>query len=404
LNPSDEIVKRKFLEYYASPNRKLHTPPKMEQREYGFLMFKEKFMVRHRGFKTAESLLTAARDLAPKHIYYSTAYYQQPTASMEEKGWLGADLVFDIDADHLETPCKTDHDTWKCKACNTTGKGTTPKLCPKCKNDRLDSETWLCEKCLSQAKEETFKLLGILYADFGINPDDIGIFFSGHRGYHVHVYSEGFRFLRDEERREIADYVLGQQVDFQLQGLAETKTRGVTVIEGPQLGEPGWRGRIVSGVYDLLHENGKTGLSDSLKAWDNKRVLEGGSFWSSAKGVGLSTWKDLAVKAVENGSARIDSVVTTDIHRLIRLPGTLNGNTGLLAMQVSERGLEDFDPFTDSIAFEGKLRIHVTEAPSLRIKDSVMGPFNNETVEIPEAAALILLCKHRAEPVGQRKS
>src|SRR6058998_815974 len=78
----------------------------MEQREYGFLMFKEKFMVRHRGFKTAESLLTATRDLAPKHIYYSTAYYQQPTASMEEKGWLGADLVFDIDADHLETPAR----------------------------------------------------------------------------------------------------------------------------------------------------------------------------------------------------------------------------------------------------------------------------------------------------------
>jgi hypothetical protein len=73
-------------------------------------------------------------------------------------------------------------------------------------------------------------------------------------------------------------------------------------------------------------------------------------------------------------------------------------------MQVSERGLEDFDPFTDSIAFEGKMRIHVKEAPSLRIKDSVMGPFNNETVEIAEAAALILLCKHRAEPIGLMKS
>jgi len=33
-----------------------------------------------------------------------------------------------------------------------------------------------------------------------------------------------------------------------------------------------------------------------------------------------------------------------------------------------------------------------------------MGPFNNETVEIAEAAALILLCKHRAEPIGLMKS
>jgi len=29
---------------------------------------------------------------------------------MENKGWIGADLIFDIDADHIETRCKTEHD------------------------------------------------------------------------------------------------------------------------------------------------------------------------------------------------------------------------------------------------------------------------------------------------------
>src|SRR5207245_9122713 len=30
------------------------------------------------------------------------------------------------------------HDNWKCKACGTTGNGGAPKLCPTCKNDRME--------------------------------------------------------------------------------------------------------------------------------------------------------------------------------------------------------------------------------------------------------------------------
>ena len=116
-------------------------------------------MIRHRGFKDPTALLGAIRDLVPAHVYFSTAYYKDPTAPMEAKGWMGADLVFDIDADHLDTPCKATHDSWKCKGCGMLGSGGAPKVCPRCKNDRMEEQTWLCEKCLQQAKEETTKLL-----------------------------------------------------------------------------------------------------------------------------------------------------------------------------------------------------------------------------------------------------
>jgi len=401
VSPTEQVIRQKFQEYYLASKNELYAPPNPGEREYGFLLFKEKFMVRHRAFKDLSVLLTAIRDLVPAHVYFSTAYYQDPTASMEQKGWKGADLVFDIDADHLDTPCKPTHDSWKCKGCGTIGKGGAPKICPKCKNDRMEEQTWLCEQCLQQAKEETTKLLEILYSDLGLDPSTIRIFFSGHRGYHVHIYSKDLSSIGEEERREIADYILGQGLDPQLHELDEVSAGGVHVVEGPQLGQPGWRGRMVAGIYDMLGEESElTSLSPgqvkTLAGWNRDQLFKK-PFWSSVKGLGLSTWKALSLKAVNRKSAKVDTVVTTDVHRLIRLPGTLNGHTGLLAMMIPEKTLDEYDPFTESLAFNGRMRIRVKDSPEFKLGDQRFGPYQNEDVELPSSAAMLLLCKRRAE-------
>jgi DNA primase small subunit len=106
----------------------------------------------------------------------------------------------------------------------------------------------------------------------------------------------------------------------------------------------------------------------------------------------------LATKAVAKKSARIDSVVTTDVHRLIRLPGTLNGHTGLLAMNVVREKLDEFDPFREAIVFQGSMKIRVKDSPRFELGDGRYGPFENEKVELPSYAAMLLLCKRRAEP------
>jgi DNA primase small subunit len=403
VNPTEQLIRQKFQQYYLSHSDSFYAPPSPAEREYGFLLFKEKFMVRHRSFKDRTLLLTAIRDLVPAHVYYSTAYYQEPTAPMNEKGWKRADLVFDIDADHLDTPCKQQHDTWKCKMCGTLGKGTAPKTCPKCKNDRLEERTWLCNRCLQQAKEETAKLLEILYGDLGVDPSETQVFFSGHRGYHVHVYSNQLGLLDEDGRREIAKYVLGQGLEPELHELQELNSGGATIIEGPQLGQPGWRGRMVAGIYDVLgQEAEQVGLSPSqnkaLMAEDRDTFFRR-PFWSSVKGIGLATWKTVTSKAVEKKCAKIDSVVTTDTHRLIRMPGTLNGHTGLMAMKVQKERLDDFDPFRESLAFEGTMKVRVTDAPQFELGQQNFGPYHEMEVELPSYAAMLLLCKRRAEPL-----
>src|SRR2546425_57944 len=110
--------------------------------------------------------------------------------------------------------------------------------------------------------------------------------------------------------------------------------------------------------------------------------------------------KKNAGKGVDKKSAKIDTVDTTDIHQLLRMPGNLNGHTGLLAMKGPEERLDEFDPFTEPLAFQGEMKVKVKESPGFRLGEEHFGPYRDEVVGLPSAAAMLLLCKHRAEPVA----
>jgi hypothetical protein len=60
--------------------------------------------------------------------------------------------------------------------------------------------------------------------------------------------------------------------------------------------------------------------------------------------------------------------------------------------------LQSFDPFTGAVAFKkGKVRMVVFDAPEFRMSGETLGPYKNQTVELPVAAAVLLICKRRAE-------
>ncbi len=128
---------------------------------------------------------------------------------MDKKGWLGADLVFDIDADHIPSACNKIHDEFICAKCGFSGRGITPEVCPACEGTKFATKTWPCELCIQSAREEAAKLIDMLSNDFGFSLDELHVFFSGHRGYHVHVEDEAVRSLDAMARKEIVDYVMG---------------------------------------------------------------------------------------------------------------------------------------------------------------------------------------------------
>jgi len=408
FSSSLSFVLGKFAEYYKQQSSIICPPTSIERREFGFLLFKDRIMLRHKGFRGVDALRSFLKTIVPSDVYYSSAYYEMPEEEMKGKGWLEADLIFDIDADHIPTPCAKIHDTWVCSNCGAVGRGASPKKCPTCGEQKFNEKTWPCEVCLESAKVETIKLIDILTKDFGFSSEELKVGFSGHRGYHVHVESEEVRVLDSMARKEIVDYVLGIGLEPEFHGLGGI---GSQVLAGPNLYDLGWGGRIARGTYDFLltatpEELEKIGLKKKVvdALIQNKEALleswkEKGP-WGIIKGIGTESWRKIAQYGVEKQSVKIDTVVTTDIHRLIRLSNTLHGKTGLKKIEVPITGIEHFDPLKSAVAFkEGTATILVSDAPQFRLGGETYGPYNEQKIELPMAAALMLLCKGTAKVV-----
>lgn len=415
-----DFLKGKFLDYYKNNLVSIKPPPAMTEREFGFLLFRERIMVRHKAFQDFKSFADSLFSLVPSDVYYSTAYYKQPGLDMDQKGWLGSDVVFDVDADHIDTPCKETHDMWTCPKCKETRRGKKPIQCPKCGNEKIEEKAWLCDRCLIAAKEEVLKLIELLTEDFGIKSHEMHLIFSGHRGYHLHIISDKLKTLDDVQRKEIVDYVIGLGLDPAEQGLYQGPKdlfleNRHSVVTGPQLTDPGWRGRLAKGVYRIITELDQKQLvelgfsrgasrqiineREKIETDWSKEILW--SYFQDKWGVTDQVWRNVIDKALTLMAlpAKIDTVVTTDIHRLIRMPETLNGKTGLKAAMVDLDRLEEFDPFSEPAVFQGMQTVRVMEAPQLRIGDQKFGPFSDEKTELPLSAAILLVAKGVAIPV-----
>jgi DNA primase small subunit len=398
------FVQNMFSNYYKSYSRPRESIQAIESREFGFASFDGR-MLRHKGFNSEQELEGFLQDCVPRDAYFSCAYYDEPEAEMEKKGWLGADLIFDIDADHIPTSCDKVHDRWICGNCGFTGRGAVPENCPACGSEKFDESTWPCEVCLASAKHETVKLLDILMMDFGFSSNELRVFFSGHRGFHVHVDSKAVKDLDSVARREIVDYVSSLGIDIGFHGLSE---------KGPKMlnfHDPGWRGRIAKGVHDFVlsagtqdyrNEGLRVSVAEALVR--NKMAIlrdlnESGPL-KAVKGAGPETWKKIIKRAIMSQSANVDTVVTTDIHRLIRLGETLHGKTGLKKTEFPLSATDYFDPFRSATVFnEGTVTVLVSDAPRFRLGDQMFGPYKNLKVDLPTAAAVLLICKKRAEVI-----
>jgi DNA primase small subunit len=253
------------------------------------------------------------------------------------------------------------------------------------------------------------KLIDVLMKDFGFFSEELTVGFSGHRGYHVHVESEEIRAFDTMARKEIVDYVLGIGLETRFHGLEERDVMKSRILAGPDLYDLGWRGRIARGTYDFvltasLEELEKIGLRKKvvdaiiqhrealLQSWKERGP------WGIIKGVGVESWRKIAEYGVRTQSVKIDTVVTTDIHRLIRLTSTLHGKTGLKKIEVPITGIENFDPLKSAVTFkEGTVAVFVSEAPEFRLGDEIYGPYKGQKIELPTSAALLLLCKGAAK-------
>ena len=398
---SPKFVEEQFTQWYRRKSSTIPAPIDLPRREFAFLTFRGRGMHRHIELPTLKDLHRYLRNNAPMHAYHSSSYYDEPTADMAQKGWLGADLVFDIDADHFDLPCQKTHDKWWCRNCDEEGTGHHPEIC-KCGKAQFESEAWLCGDCLQATKYETEKLLDILIQDFGARIEDLTTNFSGNRGYHVHVHSDAMKPLNQNSRREIVDYIMATGLEAGLQGFKPGKGARSTLAEG------GWRGRTGRAVYDYLTSATEKEIKalkmsrNATKAVLNSRdeVLDTLVTKHPSNILPMIPPKQLdklVAKAIKLQASEIDTVVTTDIHRLIRMPITLHGKTGWQVQTIPYGKLPSYDPLMQAVILTGpEVDLEFKGAPKIKILGETYGPYGEEDVTMPLGAALFFLCKKGA--------
>uniref|UniRef100_A0A7C3RA74 DNA primase small subunit PriS n=1 Tax=Archaeoglobus fulgidus TaxID=2234 RepID=A0A7C3RA74_ARCFL len=326
-------LKKKFEEYYLKNDIEL--PREFKKREFAFVPLEslpDFVMHRHVSFSSETDFRAYVLSNVPAHIYFSSAYYERPAENrMEDKGWLGADLIFDVDADHLPVKTKS------------------------------------FEKALEMAKREIKKLAAILRADFGIR--DMKTYFSGGRGYHVHVHDEDFLQLGSAERREIVDYL---------------RLNSPMIVSDGRIVDSNAARRILNYLKKKVESDETFGKKLKISPEDFKKEKPSRKI---IRALGKFDCSPLSV--------HIDAPVTADVKRLIRLPGSLHGKTGLRVTEVED--IDSFDPLQDAIAFsEEEVTVRITKKIRLRIGD-FEGRVYPGRVKLPEYAAVFLICRGFAD-------
>ncbi|MDZ7850445.1 MAG: DNA primase small subunit PriS [Halodesulfurarchaeum sp.] len=363
-------------------------PPDATAREWGYIPWKGgsgTTMIRHRSVHDLGSLDAFLERERPRHVYFSAGRYEDPSArSMDGKGWLGSDLVFDLDADHL------------------------PEV-----NPQDDSYAEMLAAC----KDALLRLLDLLERDFGF--EDLSITFSGGRGYHVHVRDPSIQSLDREQRREVVEYVRGSGLSLESL-LTEEPVAGMgrkTPTARRSLPTSGgWGRRVVSRVQalteellELDEEQAIDRLTDFAGVGETKAaavlsVVKRNTDAVMAGNVDvhpafLPVVRAMVEKTVETDASAIDEPVTTDTHRLIRLPGSLHGGSGLRVVPLDRADVADFDPLSEAIpeTFRGhEIEVEVTEPRTVELDGeslSVRPGYH----ELPEYAGIYLMARGWAE-------
>jgi DNA primase small subunit len=406
-----EWLNRRFCDWYAENPPPL--PDRFTRREFGYIPWPTKPgpppFVRHLGFDSADTFHSSLARAGPHSVYYSTAYYRRPSdLKMVDKQWLGAELIFDLDADHLA-------DVEAAKA-----RGEEVPLANQ----------------LHQVKGKFITLLDeFLFGDFGLTDKDVWITFSGGRGYHAHVTEERLMQFGSRERREVVDYITGK-----VPVVRGTEVPDVSVFMTPEVTKArewqgkvtkeeafrlapvnavGWPGRISRTLWQLLDTHafqaprpearkwlmglegiGPTTADKFLDKMERMRDKSSRDFTMEellAQGR-ISHRKDPLYRVAEHALAQYtmplakgetDEPVTADTKRLIRLPGSLHGKSGLKVVILKRDELNEFDPLRDAVAFP------MTPVKFMPRKDAEVTLGGERIVvkggvatEVPEAAAV----------------
>ena len=316
---------------------------------------------------------------------------------MADKNWLGADLIFDLDGDHL--PGVTDKDF--------------PGMI-----DVIQEQAWSLWN-------------DFLEPDFGFKEEYLQVTFSGHRGFHLHYRDPKFFHLDSEARRELVSHIRGEGVEVSdllersrnpnAKGWAKRVSKGiksvVSKLDKIHEGDGILLRSITANLQDMMDREGLKGLrgKSSIEKLAElmqdesrrERVIDGRLTALNNHGILFQNLIRADTSVVLGNAGETDEVVTIDTRRQIRWPGSLHGKSG---MRVTEFPLDRLDPekndsfdcLTEGIALSREEIVTVemiVDDAITRFDDTVIDASTGDVFDIHEAGATFLVLKGWAKLV-----
>ena len=337
--------------------------------------------IRHLSFSSLGAVSMFLVSRAPRHFYYSSARYEQPGAEdMDSKGWRSSDMVFDIDADHLED-------------CS----GKTVKL-----ESAIDGETSLIDdQCIALAAKVTARLYEVLVDELGFESRRIRVEFSGHRGFHVTVQlsDDDERAKAGQEyRRELVNYVrarglLQSTIWPRLERVGHGRRRAMQPVP-PTVYMAGLRGRIARIAVEIA---GSTGDKEAASVFLERDPVRAATLYQGNR----DAVNAIIDKAVREAGIEVDEQVTVDLKRLVRPPGSVNGKTGLVVEEVGHEKINSFSVCeAGSIGVEPMRVIILADIPSVSVLCNRIRFRKGDKPRLPGPLAAYLMAKGVASPAG----
>lgn len=416
-------------EYYA--NAEL-TIDKVSRREIAFLTWDNR-MVRHQAHNDKDSIIELAQKRAPKAIYASLSLYLDPSyrtpKELDKKS---------ISCQECGESYKSDKQEENCPSCGTLNQKTNVN--PKDRRgqtlafdidygDIPGSRDRDPTKNLGAAARSTLNLAKILVSDLGFDYSDLDITFSGKKGFHVRVNIGSNPLFSDKDqtdkavRRALVNYVSGYEfapMDFLLVK-ARAHAANTWHLKGY---ESGWGYRFNQSMEYII-KAAKAGTEEFTKVlalyspWytDKKRygtkktlpsqkVIEGfrkacnENRDSILKGGDIREMKDSEAKRLLSfalartrlrHAAFVDKVVTDDFARVLRIPGSLHGGSGLVCCKVPTlKHLADMSwvlELQKELLGDEEVEVSIS-----KVANTYYGVFEPGEHKVPKHIAIAMLC------------
>jgi len=377
---TQSYIKSRFSDYYRSVNFD-NIPDDIENRELARITWTD-IMIRHDALFTEQSISGYVTSNSPQHFYFSCGKYNNPSSEdMDKKEWIGSDLIFDLDADPEHMPM-------------------------------IDSDTSY-KKSLEVCKTQLQKLIQSLHKI--LSPSNIHVFFSGSRGYHVHIRDESVQSLSRGARTELINLLTGKNISYD-----SITTTSKYFTETGKYFKNGYWGDI---MYDTL--SNKVEKINSFNSKEEKitylqnihgidsaatDILEKVETLSNCSvSTDISVFPSAFIKFVineakKNGIVHIDAPVSSDTNRLIRVPDSLHGGSGLKVDSIPIDKIDSYDPLVEAVPsrFDNsdiQVKVTFTDDSKCHIGGTTREFSEDETCILDEEIAIHECCKNTAEVV-----